>query len=327
MVTNLNGGAITLSDKAWQAGLRPGVEYSQFSEFGRDYAEYIRRERPKPLQYGIESPASMDALLFRYWLAAMALDPDREVALVAYAPNQMEYKLQAGSIDGYAGSTPWNQKAIAAGKGFAAYLSRDIWKGHPSKILATMQGWLDKHPQTAEALIAAVVEACQFCDRPQNQEEVAQILASESYLNLDPALITPALSGQYLLSNRDRSRYTLDRPDVNLFHFKETNYLTPPDHANYLWQSHAVWTLTQLVRWRLVDPKTYPQDAAKQIAKLYPLAPYKKVAEVVGFKIPQGTLKPESENLFVDRRGFDPAQPLAYLTQFTLRADRRPSLT
>jgi nitrate/nitrite transport system substrate-binding protein len=326
MITNLNGGAIVLSDKAWQAGLRPGVEYTQFSELSRDYADYAR-DRAKPLQYAVESPTSMEALLLRYWLAAMTLDPDREIKLAIHNPNQLADKLQAGLIDGYAGSAPWNQKAIAANKGFAPYLSRDLWKGHPSKILATMQGWLDKHPQTAQALIAAVLEACQYCDRPQNQAEVVQILADTPYLNLDPALIAPSLSGNYPLSYQNRDRYTLDRPDVNVFHFKETNYLKVPDHANYPWQSHAVWTLTQLVRWQLVDLKTYPKNAAKQIAKLYPLAPYKKVAEVLGIELPKGTSKPESELLFVDRRGFDPAQPLAYLSQFTLRADRRPSLT
>jgi nitrate/nitrite transport system substrate-binding protein len=319
MVLNLNGGGITLSNSAWKAGLRPGVEYVQLAEFGNDYLAYLR-DRKQPLSYGIESPIAMEALLYRYWLGAMAIDPDNAVKLEVVGPRRLTEKLKAGAIDGYAGSAPWNQKAVQDKLGFTVNLSRDIWKGHPGKILATMEGWANQHPNTAKALVAALLEASLFCDDPNNKVELVQILADA--LDVQPEWITPTLTGTYLLSHQNSDRYRIYRPDSNIFHYKSTSYLKAPDHANYLWQSHAVWALTQLIRWRLVNINDYPKDADQLLAKLYPLKIYKAAAQSLGIKVPKETMKPEAANLFIDRRDFDPTQPVAYLGQFTLRASR-----
>lgn len=321
MALNLNGGAITFSEQAWKAGLRPAVEYIQWAEFGDSYATYLL-DRKQPLSYGIESPIAMEALLYRYWLGAIGIDPDRAIKLKIVGPTRLGEKLKAGIIDGYAGSAPWNQQAVQEKIGFTTYLSRDLWKGHPGKILAAMEGWVNQHPNSAKALVAALIEACQFCDDPQNQAEVVGILAQPETLNSPPDWITPNLTGHYLLSHQDRDRYTIYRPDLNIFHYKSTDYLSPPDQANFLWQSHGVWALTQLIRWRLVNLTEYPQDAEQQLAKLYPLKTYQAAAQALGIKLPKETMKPEAAHLFVDHRGFDPTQPVAYLNQFTLRANR-----
>lgn len=321
MALNLNGGAITFSEQAWQAGLRPAVEYIQWAEFGEDYAAYLR-DHKKPLSYGIESPIAMEALLYRYWLGAIGIDPDNAIKLEIVGPTRLAEKLKAGAIDGYAGSAPGNQQAVQEKLGFTTYLSRDIWKGHPGKILATMEGWVSQHPNAAKALVAALIEACQFCDDPKNQAEIVQILAKPEALNSSPSWLIPNLSGHYLLSHHDRDRYTIHRPDLNIFHYKSTDYLKPPDQANFLWQSHGIWALTQLIRWRLVNLTEYPQDANQQITKRYPLKTYQAAAQALGIKIPKETMKPEPAHLFVDRRGFDPTQPVAYLNQFTIRANQ-----
>jgi nitrate/nitrite transport system substrate-binding protein len=320
MALNLNGGAITFSERVWKAGLRPAVEYIQWAEFGDSYAAYLR-DRKQPLSYGIESPIAMEALLYRYWLGAIGVDPDNAIKLEIVGPTRLAEKLKAGTLEGYAGSAPWNQQAVQDKLGFTTYLSRDIWKGHPGKILAAMEGWVDQHPNAAKALVAALIEACQFCDDPKNQAEVVQILAKPEALNSSPEWLIPNLSGNYLLSHHDRDRYTIYRPDLNIFHYKSTDYLKPPDQANYLWQSHGVWALTQLIRWRLVNLTDYPKDADRQLAKLYPLKTYQAAAQALGIKLPKETMKTEAAHLFVDRRGFDPSQPVAYLNQFTLRAN------
>ena len=131
--------------------------------------------------FAIDGAASLDNYLLRYWLAAMGIDPSREVNLTEIEPSQMFYKLQAGAINGYSTSEPYNQKTVSEKTGFIAYINRYIWQGHPGKILATMQPWADKNPVTARNLIAALLEACQFCDQGKNHGEIAQILSQSQY--------------------------------------------------------------------------------------------------------------------------------------------------
>jgi nitrate/nitrite transport system substrate-binding protein len=323
MVLNLNGSAIALSEKAWQAGIRPSTYYVNFQEFADNYRKYIR-DFSAPPSLAIESAASMDAYLYRYWLAAMGIDPDREVKLTEFPPSQLIYKLQAGSINGYCVGEPWNQDAVAKKAGFVAYASRDIWKGHPGKVLATMQSWLDKNPITAKALVAALLEACQFCDRPENYPEVARILAQSQYLNASIQTIEPSLSGQYRYTQLAQENRVTSIPDLTIFHYKKTDYLTPPSHANYPWRSHAVWLLTQMIRWDAIEAREYPKDADEILNKIYPVAIYEEVAKALKIELPSDKMKKESATSFIDGREFDPSQPVAYLNQFELRATRSP---
>jgi nitrate/nitrite transport system substrate-binding protein len=320
MVLNLNGSAIALSPKVWQAGIRPSVNYANFQEFADNFRNYIRRyEQPPSL--GTESTASMDTYLLRYWLAAMGIDPTREVKFSEFEPSQLIYKLQAGTINGYCVSDPWTQDAVWNKAGFVAYVSRDLWTGHPGKILATMQGWVDKNPTTAKALVASLLEACEYCDRPENYAELAQILAQSQYLNTSVLAIEPSLSGKYNYTQLDGENQTVSIPDLTIFHDKKTDYLKN-NHANYPWRSHAVWMLTQMIRWDAIDVREYPQDADKILDKLYPTKIYEEVAKALKMQLPSDKMKKEATTAFIDRREFDPSQPVAYLNQFEMRATK-----
>lgn len=321
MVLNLNGSAIALSPKVWQAGIRPSTYYANFQEFSDSFRGYIR-DFEQPPSLATESSASMDTYLSRYWLAAMGIDPTREVKFTEFAPSQLIYKLQAGNINGYCVSEPWSQDAVWNKAGFVAYVSRDLWKGHPGKILATMQGWVDKNPTTAKALVAALIEACQFCDRPENYAEVAQILAQSQYLNRSILAIEPSLSGKYHYTRLDSENKLVSIPDLTIFHDKKTDYLNNNYDANYPWRSHAVWMLTQMIRWDAIDVREYPKDADKILDKLYPTQIYEEVAKALKMQLPSDKMKKEAATAFIDRREFDPSQPVAYLNQFEMRATK-----
>ena len=199
MVLNLNGSAVTLTAKAWEKGVRPLSAYTNIDEFSRNFRQYIR-DLPKPAVFATDSPYSMDNFLLRYFLSATGIDPNRDVEFVTIPPSQFFYKLQAGIIQGYCAPTPWNQSAVKQKSGFVICTSRDIWQGHPGNVLAAMDGWVNKHPNTTHALMASVLEACLFCDRRDNAEEIAEILAQSQYLNLSPAEIQSTLAGNYWLS-------------------------------------------------------------------------------------------------------------------------------
>lgn len=321
MVLNLNGSAIALSSKVWQEGIRPSSYYANFQEFADSFRGYLRGfEQPPNL--ATESTASIDTSLSRYWLAAMGIDPTREVKFDEFAPSQMIYKLQAGNINGYCVSDPWTQDAVWKKAGFIAYVSRDLWKGHPGKILATMQGWVDKNPTTAKALVAAVLEACQFCDRSENYSEVAQILSQSQYLNTSILAIEPSLSGKYNYTQLDNENRVVSIPDLTIFQDKETDYLENNHNANYPWRSHAIWMLTQMIRWDEIDVREYPKDADKILDKLYPTQIYEEVAKAFKMPLPSDKMKKEAATAFIDGREFDPSQPVAYLNQFEMRATK-----
>ncbi|MGB5769243.1 MAG: ABC transporter substrate-binding protein, partial [Crocosphaera sp.] len=252
----------------------------------------------------------------------IGLIPKTEVELVEFPASQMIYKLQAGIIDGYSASSPWNQQTVLEKAGFITHISRDIWKGHPNKILATMDGWARKHPVTTRALMAALIEACQYCDRLNKQTEIAEILATPNYLNLDPALIQSSLTGNYSYSSQLSNKYQQTIPDFTIFNHRNAAYLSENDHANYPWRSHAVWMLTQMIRWHQLNVYDYPKTADKLLDKIYPTAIYEEVAKGLNITLPSDNMKQEPNTAFIDGRSFDPSNPVAYLNQFPIRASR-----
>lgn len=321
MMLNLNGSAITLAQKTWQADIRPVTDYANIQEFADAWRKYILNFENPPV-FALESSISMDSYLYRYWLASMGINPEQEVELTEIAPGQMFYKLQAGIIQGYCGGEPWNQQAVLESTGFIVDVNRNIWKGHPGKVLATMQSWADENPTTARALVAALLEACRFCDQPENRQTVAQILAQSNYLNTNLLFLEPSLTGKYNFGGFDQKNRLKQIPDFNLFHFLTTDYLKKPNHANYPWRSHAVWLLTQMIRWNQIDQQEYPKDADTILDKIYPLDIYEDAAKALSIELPKDRMKIEPATVFIDQREFDPTQPVAYLNQFTIRANR-----
>jgi nitrate/nitrite transport system substrate-binding protein len=337
MVLSLNGNAITLPPKLWGTGIRPLIDYINFQEFAYSYSKYLKTF-PKKVPFGIDSQLSMNYYNLRYWLSAMDINPNERVDFIEILPAEINDKLTSGIIDGYSIGEPWNQKAVLEKSGFTACLSRDIWQGHPNTVLATMQSWIDANPLTGKAIIAAVLEACKFCDIFQeaksdeekqqklfaNRQEIATTLTKSEYLNLAPQLLQPSLTGDYNYGGFDDKNRIKQVRDFYVFNFQDTDYLKTPDRANYPWRSHGIWLLTQMVVGNLLNLREYPKDADEKIDKIYPLKYYEEVAKNKAFKIelPKERNKIEKANLFIDRRKFDPSDPVGYINSFDFRVNR-----
>ncbi|MBR8831940.1 MAG: Bicarbonate transport ATP-binding protein CmpC [Chroococcopsis gigantea SAG 12.99] len=320
MNLNGNGSAITLSQKLWRKGIRPGNWYVNFNEF-TDSVYKIINKRSQPLVFATEADTAIESYLYRYWWASMGLEPGKDLKLETIAPSQLIHKLQAGTINGYGVSEPWNQLAVTGKLGFIPYLSRDIWKGHPNKVLGTMQGWADKYPTSARALVAALIEACRWCDVPENRPELAQILSGKPYVNQPANLITGSLGGDYKLEKLDDGGgQSKSIPDMNIYNYRSTNYLKPPDNINYPWRSQGIWVLTQMIRWGTLGLSEYPADGDKIIDKTYPVTVYKDAAKHLNIPLPKERMRKEPGTSFIDGRGFDPSEPVAYLNQFEIRS-------
>jgi hypothetical protein len=111
-------------------------------------------------------------------------------------------------------------------------------------------------------------------------------------------------------------------PDFNVFH----RYA-----ANYPWRSHAVWILTQMLRWGQL---TETQNLHRIADKVYRPEIYREVAKALGFQTgiadykdegrhdsawsPQGDDAPWvlGADCFFDGRQFRPGDPIGYLRGF-----------
>jgi len=321
MMLDRNGNAMTLSKNAWDAGLRPMTEYSGgFDEFGTAYREYITGQSEPPT-FAMVFPSSMHNYNTRYWMSAMGIDPENDVNLIVIPPPQMVENMKAGTMDGYCVGEPWNQRAVFDNVGFTATVDRDVWNGHPEKVLGTMQSWIDENPNTARALVAATIEACQYCDVPENRLEVVEIISARPYVNAKVDYAKASMTGTYDYGGFDETDRVTPIPDFNLFHMLDgLEYLTPPDNANYPYKSHGVWLLTQMIRWNQIDQTEYPADADQIISEIYPTEIFEEVSEAMGLPIPSDSMKMEPGSVFIDGRAFDPSDPVGYLNGFDIRA-------
>ncbi|MGD1901870.1 MAG: CmpA/NrtA family ABC transporter substrate-binding protein [Geitlerinemataceae cyanobacterium] len=322
MMLDRNGNAMTLSKNAWDAGIRPAYEYGSFDEFGTAYREYITGQGEPPT-FAMVFPSSMHNYNTRYWMSAMGIDPENDVKLIVIPPPQMVENMKAGTMDGYCVGEPWNQRAVFDGVGFTATVDRDVWKGHPEKVLGTMEAWIEENPNTARALVAATIEACEYCDVMENRLEVVEIISGRPYVNAKVDYAKASMTGTYDYGGFDEEDRVQPIPDFNLFNYVEgTGYMEPPENANYPYTSHGVWLLTQMIRWNQIDMTEYPADADEIINKIYPYEIYEEVAAAMGREIPSDRMKVEPGEVFIDGREFDPADPVGYLEGFDIRAGR-----
>jgi nitrate/nitrite transport system substrate-binding protein len=320
MGLNINGNSISFGEAAWQGGIRPRQAYNTYNELQDGYNKFFR-ELKKPLGFAIAHPAAMANYTARYWLGTMGIDAERNLNFEVLDPAAITAGLDSGKIIGYATDELFNQQTIADKKAFTATLDRDIWRGHPEKILATLDTWLKDYPNTAKAMMAAVLESCQYCDNPENITALAPVLGKAEYTDAGTNKgWQKILMGNYNYGGFDPKPEIVKVPDFQIFHFQATKYLQQPNHANFLWHSHAVWVLTQMVRWHQQKLTDYPKNGDAIIKQLYPIEAYADVAKAFWLNMPKGQLKIEQPEMFIDRIAFDPNQPMEYLNGFELRA-------
>ena len=320
MGLNINGNSISLSEIAWKAGLRSRPAYNNLPELQSGYNKFFRELKQPPV-FAIAHPAAMANYTTRYWLGTMGIDAERDLKFQVLAAAEITAGLDSGKVIGYATDELFNQQQLAEKKAFTASIDRDIWHGHPEKILATLDTWLKQYPITARAMMAAVLEACQYCENPENIAAIAPLLTKAEYADAgNNKNWQKILTGSYNYGGFESKAQLAKVPDFQIFHFQSTNYLQQPNHANFLWHSHAAWVVTQMVRWRQQKLTNYPADADAIIKQLYPTEAYAEIAKSFWLKMPKGQLKIEQPEMFIDRVAFDPNRAMEYLKGFELRA-------
>jgi ABC-type nitrate/sulfonate/bicarbonate transport system substrate-binding protein len=256
-------------------------------------------------------PTGTHAMWLNYWLASQGIHPLEDVNTVVLPPAQMLTHLKAGRIDGFCAGEPWGAQAIDQQQGFTLATSQSIWPDHPEKVLGATRAFVEQYPNTARALIMAVLEASRFIDENEaNKRSSAQLICGSDYLDTPLNSIQPRFLGQYEDGN---GQAWLDQQPLRFFGNGEVN-------MPYL--SDGLWFMTQFRRWGLLRSDPDYLAVAQQVQQL---ELYRQAASNLGIAIPATAMR---SSTLIDGKLWDGSDPAGYARSFALHAlsDARQTL-
>lgn len=292
MTINNNGQAISLSKQLADKGAVDGA----------GLAKLIRTEK-REYTFAQTFPTGTHAMWLYYWLAANGINPFQDVKVITVPPPQMVANMRVGNMDGFCVGEPWNHRAIADGIGITATTTQDIWKDHPEKVLGTTSEFAQKYPNTARALVAAVLEASRWIDASlSNKIKMAETIADKSYVNTSVNVINQRILGRY----QNGLGKTWDDPNYMKF-FND-------GAVNFPYLSDGMWFLTQHKRWGLLKTDPDYLGVAKAINRI---DIYKEGAAMAKVAVPKEVMRTSK---LVDGSVWDGKNPAAYAASFKIRA-------
>ncbi|MEL6487278.1 MAG: CmpA/NrtA family ABC transporter substrate-binding protein, partial [Pseudomonadota bacterium] len=338
---DLNGNAITLSNKVWdmiKADLPKDEDGKPIHPISAEVLKPVVEnfeQQGKPFNMGMVFPVSTHNYELRYWLAAGGLKPgyysdgdvqgviDADVKLSVTPPPQMPATLEAGTIEGYCVGEPWNQAAVFKKIGVPVITDDQIWNDNPEKVFGLREDFAEKFPATTAAMLRAIIKAQQWLDADggANRKEAVEILSRPNYVGADAEVIAASMTGVFTFEPGD----TREAEGFNIFFEK---------YAGYPYYSDAIWYLTQMRRWgQIADDKDdqWYFDTAKAVYRpdLYLAAANKLVEDGV---IPAESV-PETDGYrgeqqgFIDGITYDGSKPNDYLAKFPIGLKKGDTVT
>ena len=291
MTLNNNGQGITLSNHLKFSGVTTGEALKKLvDEKKRDYT------------FAQTFPTGTHAMWLYYWLAANGINPLIDVKSITVPPPQMVANMRVGNMDGFCAGEPWNNRAIYDKIGFTAATTQDIWKDHPEKVLGSTAEFAQTHPNTARALIMAVLDASKYLDTVENRSKVAEIIADKTYVNAPLEVIEGRFLGNY--------------EDGLGKKWNDGNYMKfySDGAVNFPYLSDGMWFLTQHKRWGLLkeDP-----DYLAVAQKINQVELYTQAAEQVKVSVPRDLMR---SSRLMDGLVWDGKDPKSYAAGFKVSA-------
>ncbi len=291
MNLNHNGQAITLSKKLADKGAVDAASLAKL--MATDKREYA---------FAQTFPTGTHAMWLYYWLASVGINPLKDAKIITVPPPQMVANMRVGAMDGYCVGEPWNHRAIADGIGVTAITTQDIWKDHPEKTLGTTSDFVQKNPNTARAVTAAILEAGRWIDAGLiNKNKMADTIAQQAYVNTSRDVIIDRILGRY----QNGLGKTWD--DAN--HMKFYNDGT----VNYPYLSDGMWFLTQHRRWGLLKQDPDYLAVAKSVNQI---AIYKDAAAASKTPLPKSDMR---SSKLLDGVVWDGSDPVKYAGSFKVK--------
>ncbi|BAY14260.1 nitrate transport nitrate-binding protein NrtA [Anabaenopsis circularis NIES-21] len=295
---NTNGQAISVANRFKE------LQVNLQSKALKEAANKAKADK-KSLKAGITFPGGTHDLWMRYWLAAGGINPDQDMVLEPVPPPQMVANMKVNTIDAFCVGEPWNAQLVSQKIGYSALVTGELWKDHPEKAFAMRQDWVDKNPNATQAILMAILEAQQWCDKAENKEEMCKICADRKYFNVAAADIV------------ERAKGNIDYGDGRTE--KEYPYRMKfwADNASYPYKSHDIWFLTEDIRWGYLPKDTKVKEIVDQVNKE---DLWKKAAKALG--VPDSQIPTSSSRgveTFFDGVKFDPEKPEEYLQSLKIK--------
>jgi nitrate/nitrite transport system substrate-binding protein len=331
MTIHRHGNAMTMNQAVWNAGLRPWQKYKgDLEAFGKGMRSYFESLPLDQRIWAVVLSSSIYEYFVRYLAAATGLNPTEEFRIVIAPPPQMVNNMRIGAVQAYMVAEPWNTRAITGneGVGFTFAQGRQIWQGHPDRVLAVQESFIQENPKTYRSLVKAMIEACRYCSQPQNREEVAKLITDRAFTGAKPKaagapidkFTRPGIVGDYNYGGFDGRERMVNSLETTIFFDLPPDLATiPGDHSTFLWQSQSLWLMTQSVRWGQLPQ--LPKNAEKTARKAWRTDLYREIAAEMGIECPKEDYKVEPAERFIDRKAFDPSDPVGYLNSFEIRAN------
>ena len=293
MTLNRNGQGITLSSDLQEKGVTNLAALKTL----------VGQSAPGTYTFAHTFPTGTHAMWLYYWLASGGINPFDDVRTVVVPPPQMVMNMRIGNMVGFCVGEPWNARAINDRIGFTAATSQDIWPEHPEKVLGARRDWVEQNPNTARALVAALMDAARWIDASDdNKRETAQILSHRGWLNTKEQYLTGRMLGAY---DNGIGRRWQDAHPMRFFEQGE---------VSYPWLSDGMWFLTQFRRWGLLKSDPDYLAVAQRINRI---DVWKEAAQAVGgIAVPTQTLR---SSKLIDGSVWNGSDPAGYAHSFAIQ--------
>ena len=259
----------------------------------------------KEVKAAVTFPGGTHDLWMRYWLAAGGIDPDKDIQTIVVPPPQMVANMKVGAMDVFCVGEPWNEQLVNQEIGYTAATTTEIWNGHPEKCLGMRAAWVDANPVAAKAIVMAVQEAQQWCEKFENKDEMAKIVGLRQWFNVPVKDITGRIKGEV---NYGLGRTASDKKLAMKFW---------ANGASYPYKSHDAWFIAENMRWGKLDATT---DIKKLVDAVNREDIWRDAAKTLGIAaadIPTSTSR--GKETFFDGKVFDPDDAMAYLKSLSIK--------
>ncbi len=299
---NLNGQCISVAKE--YEDVRVDVNTKNFK-----VALEKKKASGKSIKAAMTFPGGTHDLWIRYWLAAGGIDPDKDIETIVVPPAQMVANMKVGTMDCFCVCEPWNLQLINQKIGYTAITTGELWNNHPEKSLGMRASFVDKNPKAANAILMAVMEAQQWCEKPENAQEVAVICGRRQWINCPVDDIADRVKGKF--------DYGIPGKVVEK-HPMMMRYWD--NFASYPFKSHDLWFLTEDIRWGKFEVGYDTKGLIEKVNREDMWRAAAKELNIPAAQIPTSTSR--GKETFFDGKVFDPENPAAYLkSQSIKRAD------
>jgi nitrate/nitrite transport system substrate-binding protein len=297
---NTNGQGISVANEF--ANLKVGSDSAPLKE-----AFASSKAAGKELKCAVTFPGGTHDLWMRYWLAASGINPETDVSVIVVPPPQMVANMKTGTMQSFCVGEPWNAQLVNQKLGYTAITTGELWKDHPEKALAMRSDWVEKNPNAARRLTAAVLEAQQWCDKAENVDEMCEIISGREWLKIKATDIVDRAKGNFEFGVEGKE--ALKGSDLRMKFWA--------DFASYPYKSHDTWFVTENIRWGKIPADTNVKELVDKVNRS---DIWKEVATAM--KIPAAEI-PTSDSRgvekFFDGTEFDPEKPDAYLKSLKVK--------